>query len=337
MINYIYQLVSPQVFSIKYGDITLSDKVIVKPEYLAICHADQRYYLGKRDYRVLNKKLPMALIHECCGTVQYDPTGACPAGSQVVLIPNVPAVNSSGYPENYDRGASFLSSGQDGFLREYVDLPADRVVSADGIPKSLAAVTEFVSVAVHAVGRFMKYYNGRGSRIGIWGDGSLGFTVANVLKSLLPDSRIVVVGRNRNKLSYFSFADETYQADSLPGDLEIDHAFECCGGEGSTYAFEDIVRCINPMGVVMMMGVSENRVPINTRDSLEKGLVFMGCSRSGREDFLKAAELLGNLKFQRRQELIVEEDEPVSSITDLHRVFKNDVGRLFKTVFQWKV
>ena len=64
MINYIYQLVSPQVFSVKYQDIYASDNILVRPRYMAICHADQRYYLGKRDHKILKKKLPMALIHE---------------------------------------------------------------------------------------------------------------------------------------------------------------------------------------------------------------------------------------------------------------------------------
>lgn len=73
MINYTYQLVSPQVFSVKYHDIDMTSHVLIRPKYMAICHADQRYYLGKRDHKILKKKLPMALIHECCGEVVYDP------------------------------------------------------------------------------------------------------------------------------------------------------------------------------------------------------------------------------------------------------------------------
>ena len=90
LINYVYQLVSPQVFSIKYDDIEFRDKVVIKPKYMAICHADQRYYLGKRDQTVLRKKLPMALIHECCGEVVYDPTGKFKSGELVAMIPNTP-------------------------------------------------------------------------------------------------------------------------------------------------------------------------------------------------------------------------------------------------------
>lgn len=64
MINHIYQLISPKVFSVKYADIGGEGKIIVRPSYLAVCHADQRYYLGQRDHKVLAKKLPMALTHE---------------------------------------------------------------------------------------------------------------------------------------------------------------------------------------------------------------------------------------------------------------------------------
>ena len=32
--------------------------------------------------------------------------------------------------------------------------------------------------------------------------------------------------------------------------------------------FDNIIKYINPQGTVMLMGVSENKVPINTRDIL---------------------------------------------------------------------
>lgn len=62
MINHIYQLVSPHFFSVSYADVNLNEGVIVRPDFMSICHADQRYYLGTRDAKVLGKKLPMALI-----------------------------------------------------------------------------------------------------------------------------------------------------------------------------------------------------------------------------------------------------------------------------------
>ena len=91
MINYIYQLVNPQFFCVKYVDTKIDEKVLIRPRYMSICHADQRYYLGNRDLKALSEKLPMALIHECCGEVILDKTGTYEIGQKVILIPNVPA------------------------------------------------------------------------------------------------------------------------------------------------------------------------------------------------------------------------------------------------------
>ncbi len=337
MINYVYQLISPKVFSVKYTDISYSDKVVVRPEYLAVCHADQRYFLGQRDIKVLNKKLPMALIHECCGRVVYDPSGKLSVGQRVVMIPNTPVRKNDVIYENYDKGSYFLSSGHDGFMREFVELDESRVVPYDNIDPRVAAITEFVSVGVHASTRFdLAAHKNRG-RIGIWGDGSLSYTVANILKARFPESRICIIGMDSRKLSQFSFADETYLSSEIPEDFEIDHAFECCGGEGSYYAIDDVIKYINPQGTLMLMGVSENKVAINTRMVLEKGMTLVGCSRSGRADFEKAVELMEDPDFQRRMKVIIFEDKPVRGIGDICRVFANDLTTPFKTVFKWEM
>lgn len=338
MINYVYQLVSPRVFSIKYTDLTFDkSKVTVRPSYMAICHADQRYYQGLRDQKTLQKKLPMALIHECMGTVVSDPTGTYQVGDQVVMVPNIPGNDASFIYENYQRGSGFLSSGVDGFMREYIELSPDRMVRCNNVEPQLAAITEFVSVAVHSVNRFLNVAHERRETIGIWGDGSLAYVVALVVKSLCPDSSIYVCGMSHGKLGYFSFVDRTFLANDIPEDIHIDHAFECCGGEGSAYAIDDIIRLINPQGTLMLMGVSENKVGVNTRDILEKGMTLVGSSRSGVEDFKKAVELMSNKEFAMRLNMIVFEDKPVKCVDDIHRAFQTDLTNSFKTVFKWRL
>lgn len=338
MLNYIYQLISPKIISVKYQEVDAKNQVIVQPEYLALCHADQRYYQGKRDAKVLRKKLPMALIHEGCGKVLYDPTHTFKVGDKVVMIPNV--LSEEGSPEiyeNYRTGGGFLSSGKDGFMREFVNLNPDRLVKYEEIEGRIAAITEFVSVGMHGVERFSKSAHTCKDRIGVWGDGSLAYVVSSILKYRFPQSRICVIGKNANKLNQFSFVDETYLADDLEGAFWVDHAFECAGGEGSAYAIDDIIRYINPQGMVALMGVTETKVPINTRDILEKGLTFVGCSRSGREDFEKAVKFLQDKKIQNRFHTIIYETEPVKNLQDIHRVFSVDLNTDFKTVFKWEI
>ncbi len=337
MINCAYQLVHPRVFSVKYSDIDISGEVIVKPRYMAICHADQRYYLGQRDANVLRKKLPMALIHECCGEVVYDKFQKFSVGQNVVMIPNVPGNVRPGEYENYAKGSKFLSSGYDGFMQEFVAMPSNRLVSFEKIPLPIAAICEFISVGVHSVSRFDQSAHQYRDILAVWGDGSLSYTVSCILKKTFKNSKIIVIGKNRSKLSYFSFADETYLTGNLPEDLRIDHAFECVGATGSFYAINEIIRHISPQGTAIMLGVSEDKIPINTRDVLEKGLTLIGCSRSGRVDFEDAVKILENPDFQKRISAIICETKPVASIADIHRVFAEDSGTIFKTVFEWKL
>lgn len=337
MINYIYQLVAPKLISVKYSYENPENKVIIRPEYMAICHADQRYYLGQRSPKKMNEKLPMALIHESVGIVVQDNTGTFKTGQKVVMIPNTPVRENDIIYENYNKGSYFLSSGYDGFMRELVYMPLDRVVPYENIDPKIAAITEFASVAIHGIDRFNLLAHEKRDRIGIWGDGNLAYTVASMLKELCPSSKIIVVGKHSNKLAHYSFVNETYTIDYLPEDFEIDHAFECTGGEGSHHAIDDIIKYIAPQGTVALMGVSENKVPIYTRDILEKGLIFVGCSRSGKKDFEKAIEVMKDKKVQNRLSTIINYEGAVYSISDIHEIFLKDMTTPFKTVFKWDV
>ena len=71
MINIVYRLKSPKFFEEAIEEIELND-VVVRPTYLSICQADQRYYQGSRPSDILSRKLPMALIHEAVGEVISD-------------------------------------------------------------------------------------------------------------------------------------------------------------------------------------------------------------------------------------------------------------------------
>ena len=337
MINNVYQLVAPRTITVKFQDVPLGERVIVQPRFMAICHADQRYYQGKRNPEAMRKKLPMALIHECMGEVLNDPTGMYAPGDKVVLIPNIAGHGPEGVYENYATGSGFRSSGIDGFMREFVDLPLDRVVPCNGIEPTVAAITEFVSVTAHAFNRFDKAAHAKRDRIGIIGDGSMAYAVACTLSALMPEAKLVVVGHNSEKLSLFTFASERYLTFDAPADLSFDHAFECAGGEGSADAIDFVIDHIEPQGTLMLLGVNESPVPVFTRNVLEKGMTLVGCSRSGREDFELAVETMRRPNVQQRLKQIIYIDDPVRSVKDIKRVFATDLQTSFKTVFEWRM
>lgn len=338
LINCIYQLTSPGKINLKFEDVNFKGKVIVKPRYMSICHADQRYYRGRRSREVLKKKLPMALIHECCGEVLEDYSNTFSIGTKVVLIPNVLSdISQEGIFENYQKGSGFRSSGIDGFMQEIIAMDSNRLVPFNDYygNEKVFAITEMVSVAVHAVERFISNSHEKKERIAVFGDGNLGFLVSLVLKRILPNSKIVVIGRHEEKLAHFSFADRTFV--DIPENFEFDHSFECTGGAGCSDAIDKIIKFINPQGTVVLLGVSEEKVPINTRNILEKGLTFVGASRSGFNDFVNAVKFLEEEKFNRRVCNLISVGSKVNFIDDIHRVFEEVLNVPFKLVFEWNM
>lgn len=333
-----YKLVKPLIIEAVYNDISLSDGIIVKPKYLSICKADMRYFFGQRDLKVLKKRLPMSLIHEACGEVLYDPKGSFKKGQKVILLPNIPGKDEY-YAENYRLDSLFRSSRADGFMQEIVALePKFLVPYSDELPDEVAAFTEFISVGIHAVDTFVKRAGERRDHIAVWGDGSLSYVVCSILKCMLPETKVSVIGVSPTKLQYFTFADEVLTANEVENASQYDHCFECVGGSGCASAISQIIDNILPEGTISLLGVSEDPVPINTRMVLEKGLTMIGRSRSGRADFEKAAELLeNNESFAGRMQHIISHLVDVSKINDISSAFDLAKAADFKVVIKWNV
>lgn len=338
MINTVCRLVSPRLFEEVYNEEDITDEVVVRPEYLSICHADQRYYQGKRSAQVLSEKLPMALIHEAVGSVVRDFTNTFKPNDKVVMIPNNPSEVDDLISENYLESSKFRSSDMDGFMEDYVIINPDCLVKLpENIPLEVASFTELVSVSVHGIKRFNKFANRRRDIIGIWGDGNLGYITALILKYSMPESEIYVFGVHQDKLNLFSFADRTFLVDNVPEDLVINHGIECVGGNGSQNAINQIIDLIQPEGTIGLLGVSEYKIPINTRNILSKGLDIFGVSRSGRSDFLDVFRLYKKypIILSYLQNLVGEVIE-VNSLDDIDDAFNKDINSRFgKTIMIW--
>ena len=341
MLNKVYQIVSPRQFEETFVDIELdSSSVIVRPKYLSICHADQRYYQGTRPEEVLKKKFPMALLHEGIGEVVSDPTGTFSVGDEVVMIPNFPTEKDDIIAENYLRSSKFRASSMDGLMQEFVIGPADRFVKLpDGIDPYVAAFTELVSVSYHAVQRMIRFSHERRNVFGVWGDGNLGFITSLILKKCLPDAKVYIFGIDEYKLQDFTFADGTYLCSEIPEDMRVDHAFECVGNVVSGQAINQIIDYIHPEGTISILGVSEDLVPLNTRMILEKGLRFFGSSRSGRSDYEGLLKLYEeNPDIINYLESIVGSKVEINEIKDISNAFETDIHkRLGKTVLIWNI
>ena len=341
MLNTVYQLVRPRQFEVTFKDLDIDrEHILVRPTHLSICNADQRYYQGKRSEDILRQKLPMALIHEGIGRVVYDPTGAFETGEQVVMIPNIPVEESPVIAENYLRSSKFRGSSVDGFMQEYIQTDASRLVRVPATIDNdyVAAFTEMTSVCYGAISRFDRTAHSKRDVIGVWGDGNMGYFTSLLLKARFPQAKVYVFGVIESKLADFAFADEVFHVNRIPKDLRVDHAFEAVGGRASGQVINQIIdQVIAPEGTIAILGVSEDPVPIDTRMVLEKGLRILGTSRSGREDFAGLLQL-----YEARPDVVNYLEKMVGGIVkvrdvkDMVHAFEMDIHKeMGKTIMEW--
>lgn len=336
MINIVYRLKSPKFFEESIDEIEL-DGVVVRPTFLSICQADQRYYQGSRPVEILEKKLPMALIHEGIGEIVYDGDDNFKSGDKVVMIPNTPGEDDV-CRANYSYSSKFRGSGFDGFTSDLIKMESDRVVKLpDYFNPYVSAFIELLTVAYQGIVKFNEIAVTPKSVLGVWGDGNLGFITTLLLKEMFPDSKIIIFGKHLENLNLFSFADEICRIHDVPNGLTIDHGFECVGSSASQAAISQIIDLINPQGTINLFGVSEYPIPIDTRMVLEKGLTIQGNSRSEREDFIGVVELLDKNPqlFEYLEKLVTNVCE-INSLNDLKEAFDIDhMSKFGKTILKW--
>lgn len=342
MFNRIYRLVDTHSFVCFQRELIIDeDTLIVKPIYLSICQADQRYFSGKRSKQVMREKLPMALIHEGVCEVVFDKLGEYKNGEKVVVVPNSAYDGDFETKGNYKKNSKFMSSNADGLMQDIVKVDRRCVVRVNDEVNDIFiyAMTELMSVAYNALDGFVKALNGKKfDSVGIWGDGSVSYAVALVLKNEFPEVEISIIGKHNRKLNMFGFVENTYDVTDIDNTFEFDHCFECVGGSGSENAIEQIIDVIKPQGIISLLGVSENYISINTREVLTKGLTLLGHSRSEKVDFEKSVELIRTSEYTRYYlEQIIENIVSVNSIENMVQAFNQDSITDFKTLMKWNV
>lgn len=343
MINRVYRLVSPKNIKefIKEEEF-LRNQVLIRPIYLSICVADQRYYTGKRAKEVLEKKLPMSLIHEGVGKVIATKNENYNIGDYVVMVPNLPSKKNlkTDIMENYRECSKFRSSGVDGFLQEFILEEGENIQK---IPKEIFSeifsFLELITVSLHSIDKFETVSHSIKNRIAVYGDGNLGFITSLLLKYKYPNSEIILFGKTEEKLRYFSFLNEKYLKNEHNNKIRYDHVFECVGGSATEDILDEIIDNINPQGVISLLGVSENKIRMNTRMILEKGLLILGSSRSSSKDFKNAIEFIEkNIEIIDYLKLLVNFIKPVNNLEDLINIFEQDLIKKWgKTIIEWKI
>jgi ribitol-5-phosphate 2-dehydrogenase len=327
-----FPLIRPGVFAIDFRILDSdSSKILVKPDFLSICAADLRYYLGLRPGNILNKKLPMVLVHEAIGTIVSSSNPCFEIGAKVILLPC--GVNAS-IDSNYAPNAFFRSSNADGFCQELVSLEEAEIIKISKQEEAMPFVfSELLSVCFQAIRQIQNEIK-ESSSIAVWGDGSLGYLMSLILSEEYPEKEITVIGKHEDKLEKFTFADHIETIFNRSNKL-FDLMIECVGGNGSQNAIADMITSSNPKATILLTGVSENPPAINTRSILERGLTLKGTTRSVREDFIRANHFLEKDSNRKKVSYLLSEVVSVHNVNELKTAFEKACSSQFKTVISF--
>ena len=327
-----YRLIKPG----KFKETTIqhvfeNNDVIIRPTKASVCHADLRYYTGNRRKEALDRKLPMALFHEGIGVVEESNHDKIKEGDKVVIVPNIPSrlqkedVEKTNLLDNYDENAVFMGSGYDGICQSKLVIHGDNVVK---IPKELnedvALLAELCSVSLFPMNQLEKLTTEQSPKIAVFGDGPVGYLAATALYYIfgIKKENIIVFGAVEEKLAEFSNIATTHLVHDYPFKKEngIHTVFECAGGKFSESAINQAIDLIDRQGQIILMGVTEDLVGINTRDILEKGLTLSGSSRSTKKEFEQLMQSFDNQNYQEAlSKLIPQSYYEINEISDLNK------------------
>jgi len=317
-------LTSPKKFQIKKEYINPSN-IIVQPIYLSICKADLKYYNGLRPKDILEKKLPLVLIHEGIGKVVYSNSKKYNVDDYVCMVP-IKKHNSKIENYNYDyQNTQFMGSNIDGFLQKYININTENLIKIN------KCIPEFSTLEVGSIifQSIKKLNNFQFKNIAVIGTGSIGFWASLIFKELF-NCNIDIIGNSINKLNSFDFIKDKYVFNDF--NKKYDLIIEAVG-YNSDIILDKAIDNLNPMGTLLLLGVPENISNINIRKIMENGINIITSHRSVKEDFINCINLVNKSRFiQNNLYKIVSDIIEINNVDDIYNAFNK--SKQFKIVLK---
>lgn len=263
---------------------------LVSIESVGICGSDMHAWMGHDPRRVP----PLILGHEAVGRVQ----GGTDPGRRVVLNPLITCGNCEyclGGRQNLCPERDLIGMYRPGAFAERIAIPERNLIPVpDDLDSTRAALTEPGATALHAVTLAERSLARPVSetRVLVIGSGSVGLLTALILK----DKGAVAVEisetnrlRRETVLAHTDIPVRDPASDPLPDD-GYDLVFDAVGGGVTRTAAVSTVR---PGGVIVHIGLMDNRGEMDVRRMTLQEITFIGCYTYSALDLRVALSKIG--------------------------------------------
>ncbi|WP_018386919.1 zinc-binding alcohol dehydrogenase family protein [Ancylobacter sp. FA202] len=200
-------------------------EVLLRLRRIGVCGTDLHIFAGKQPYL----SYPRVMGHELAATVEEVPPGSRLAPGDVVsVIPYISCGQCSACRKgrtNCCRNLGVLGVHRDGGMAEFICLPEQFVLKAEGLSLDQAAMVEFLAIGAHAVARAG---TGPGDSVLVAGAGPIGAAVALFARSA--GAKVTLIDGREDRLA-FARRHLGVAATVLLGPGDVDELARLTGGD----------------------------------------------------------------------------------------------------------
>ncbi len=326
------------------GRMTLEDRpeparargeVLVRIRRVGICGTDYHIYQGHHPFL----EYPRLIGHELSGTVAEAPAGSrFAAGQDVIVLPYLSCGRCNACRNrkpNCCTQIAVLGVHRDGGMCEWLSLPEDNLLPADGLSLDEAATVEFLAIGAHAVRRAGPL---QGLRVLVTGAGPIG--IGTAIFAGIAGAEVVLMDRDANRLALAAAAtglDRSIVADGASqsavsvatnGD-GFDVVFDATGNRTS---METSFGHVAHGGTLVLVGVLQDQIAFSDADFHKREMTLMASRNATLEDFehVIAAIKAGQVPVEK----IVTHRTSLDSVARDLPVWANDRAALIKALVE---
>ena len=271
-------------------------EVLVRPRRVGICGTDYHIYEGKHPFLAY----PRVMGHELAVEVVEPGDSDFKAGEVVVVNPYLSCGTCiacrRGKP-NCCTKISVLGVHRDGGMAEFISLPPQNLVRAEGLSADACATVEFLAIGAHAVRRASLEAQ---DRVLVIGAGPIGFGA--VLFASLSGAKVTVMDRDTERLAaardLFDIAGTITADDSVDAQVAaatdgegFDVVFDATGNQGSIEKGFDFVA---HGGRYVLVSVVKGDITFVDSDFHRKEMSIFGSRNATSVDFERVIAAIRN-------------------------------------------
>jgi 2-desacetyl-2-hydroxyethyl bacteriochlorophyllide A dehydrogenase len=262
--------------------------VLVRIRRVGVCGTDLHIFSGNQPYL----SYPRIMGHELSGTVEEAPVDSVlSAGDTVCILPYLTCGHCNACRQgksNCCRNIQVLGVHCDGGMTEYLSLPQQFVIKADGISLDEAAMVEFLAIGAHAVRRSEA---GARQRVLVVGAGPIGMAVAIFAK--LRGAEVTMLDSRSDRLEFCKAhlgiavtvqtgPDDEERLSALTNGDFFDIVFDATG---NAKAMERGFRFVAHGGSYVLVSIVSSDITFSDPEFHKRETTLLGSRNATREDF----------------------------------------------------